>query len=374
MSLFRRGKKGVWWYEFVFHGQRIRTSTGSTSKTLAIRAERQRRHELAEGANHLKADKKPLLFSIAAKNHQEENKPSWSASNQRIEKYNVGHLKECFGQMLLSDITAPDVGRYQALRIAAGASRRTCNLECGTLRAILRKARLWANIQPEVKMLKVSSDVGKALSHEQETKLLQECARSRSRSLYPGVTMALSTGMRYGEIRLLTWNQIDFGRRALTVGHSKTEAGTGRVVPLNDRALQVITMWAENFPKREPNHYVFPAQKYGVDGTGKTCVHSIDPSIPMGDWKEGWEAAKKRAGITCRFHDLRHTACTRMLESGSPISVVATLLGWSASTAVRMSRRYGHIGQVAQVEAVQALNGLAFPLPTKIPTEILTVQ
>jgi hypothetical protein len=49
-----------------------------------------------------------------------------------------------------------------------------------------------------------------------------------------------------------------------------------------------------------------------------------------------------------------------MLESGTPLSVVATIMGWSPSTAVRMSRRYGHMGQASQREAVQALNGTNF--------------
>jgi len=49
-----------------------------------------------------------------------------------------------------------------------------------------------------------------------------------------------------------------------------------------------------------------------------------------------------------------------MLEAGTPLSVVATIMGWSLSTTVRMSRRYGHIGQAAQVEAVRALNGVAY--------------
>ncbi|MBV8892883.1 MAG: tyrosine-type recombinase/integrase [Acidobacteria bacterium] len=54
------------------------------------------------------------------------------------------------------------------------------------------------------------------------------------------------------------------------------------------------------------------------------------------DWKEGWAAAKKRAGVTCRFHDLRHTGCTRMLEAGVPFSIVSEIMVWSAST-VRMA-------------------------------------
>ena len=67
-----------------------------------------------------------------------------------------------------------------------------------------------------------------------------------------------------------------------------------------------------------------------------------------------------RADVRCRFHDLRHTGCTRMLEAGVPLSVVATVMGWSASTTVRVAKRYGHIGQAAQRQAVQALSGADF--------------
>ena len=71
-------------------------------------------------------------------------------------------------------------------------------------------------------------------------------------------------------------------------------------------------------------------------------------------------AAKPRAGVSCRFHDLRHTPGTRVLESGRPLSVVATIMGRSPSTTVRMSRRYGYIGQAAQREAVKALDRADF--------------
>ncbi|MGC1902424.1 MAG: tyrosine-type recombinase/integrase, partial [Candidatus Acidiferrum sp.] len=61
-----------------------------------------------------------------------------------------------------------------------------------------------------------------------------------------------------------------------------------------------------------------------------------------------------------RSNDLRHIGCTRMLEAGVPFSVVATIMGWSASTTVRMSRRYGHIGQSSPRQAVNALNVAGF--------------
>lgn len=134
-------------------------------------------------------------------------------------------------------------------------------------------------------------------------------------------------------------------------------------------------MRAANFHKRAPEHYLFPAEKYGAAGNDfKPCSYATDPSNPIGDWKEAWEAAKKRAGailksdpdnkepqpLVCRFHDLRHTGCTRMLERGVPFSVVATVMGWSPSTTVRMAKRYGHIGQAAIREAVKALEGVSF--------------
>ena len=49
-----------------------------------------------------------------------------------------------------------------------------------------------------------------------------------------------------------------------------------------------------------------------------------------------------------------------MLEAGVPFSVVATIMGWSPSTTVRMARRYGHIGQTAQRQAVNALSEAGF--------------
>ena len=65
---------------------------------------------------------------------------------------------------------------------------------------------------------------------------------------------------------------------------------------------------------------------------------------------------KKTEGLHCRFHDLRHTGCTRMLEGGVPFSVVAVIMGWSPSAAVRMAKRYGHIGHVARREAIDRLS------------------
>jgi integrase len=247
------------------------------------------------------------------------------------------------------------------MRLKAGAAPKTINLELGTMRAILRRQRIWANLQPDVKMLRVREDVGQALTQDEETKLLAACRESRSWSLYPAVEIALGTCMRYSEIRLMRWSQIEFSKNELRVGKSKTEHGEGRVIPLNQKTRTILDFWAERFPERKPNHFVFAYERYGGKGeddafgfTGR-AVYDTDPTKPVGNWKEGWEAAKKRSGVACRFHDLRHTGCTRMLEAGVPFSVIAVIMGWSPSTAVRMARRYGHIGHSARKDAVTKL-------------------
>jgi hypothetical protein len=49
-----------------------------------------------------------------------------------------------------------------------------------------------------------------------------------------------------------------------------------------------------------------------------------------------------------------------MLEAGVPFSVVSDIMGWSASTAVRMAKRYGHIGNSARRDAVNKLSSTTF--------------
>lgn len=228
-------------------------------------------------------------------------------------------------------------------------------------------------------MLPTRDDIGHALTEEEEKALLPECLDSRCRQLYTAVMLALNTAMRYSEIRLLQWKQVDFAAKVLTVGKSKTPTGTGRAIPLNARILNVLEMWATHFPGRQPNHYVFPFEKYGAKGeedsfgfTAGPVVYATDPTRHIGDWKEAWERAKERAGailyrkedgqepepLKCRFHDLRHTGCTRMWEGGVPFSVVASIMGWSAATAIRMAKRYGHIGNKALRDAADVLGGM----------------
>jgi integrase len=356
MTLYQRGK--VWWYEFEFRGQRIRESSHSRTKGVAERIERERRRQLELGSVGLKEHRSPQMFSVASRQYLETNKAHWSLNNFRLESLHLKHLLPHFGRLLLLDIDGAKISRYQAARQAEGAGPRTINMEVGVLRAILRKHRIWANIQPDVKMLRTQSDIGRALTPDEQHRLLTACKKSRSRSLYPAVLLSLHTGLRNSELRLLRWRQIDLIERELTVGKSKTAGGEGRKIPLSRLAFDVLQDWRRLFPEAAPAHFVFPTEKYGLDGedgylTGKRAASDTDPTKPIGSWKSAWTRARSEAKVQCRWHDMRHTFVSRMAESQASDATIMSLAGHLSR---KMMERYSHTRAEAKRAAVSILD------------------
>lgn len=352
--IYRRGN--VWWYKFSFQSTIIRESTGLTSKDAARHAERKRHTELREGRAGVSQRKRVPLFNTAADEYLSNKKSEWATSTATGEAINIRHLKSFFAHHLLTDITAADVSQYRDQRLKEVAPK-TIALELGALRALLRFHDFdstWSGIRKKIKLAKAEK-VGRVISKVEESALLVECQRSRSRSLYPAVVTALEAGMRLSEIRRLRWLQIDFQAGEVTVGKSKTDAGEGRVIPMSQRLYHVLSAWACNFPERKPAHAVFPSENVGQPKreNGERTVYNSDPMTPINSWKEAWEASKKRAGVQMRFHDLRHTAITRLLNAGVSHLVVGELAGWSAATTIRMAKEvYGHISRQARHEAI----------------------
>jgi len=112
-----------------------------------------------------------------------------------------------------------------------------------------KKSLLW----PKVRQLEERKDWGKALSEEEEIRLLaaitDQTSPNRWQVLGTFVRVALLTGMRSGEIMGLTWGQVDFARRIVTVGKAKSTAGTGRQIPMNSDLFTVLSAHAaESLP------------------------------------------------------------------------------------------------------------------------------
>jgi integrase len=138
-------------------------------------------------------------------------------------------LKPALGALLLCDIDASQIAFYQAGRKSEKASARTLNKELQVLRQILKRYKLWANLQGDVRFERESDDIGKTMTEDQETVLLAACESNPL--LHAVVSLAVNTALRKNEIRTLRWRQIDLIQRTLTVGRTKTEGGQWKDYP-----------------------------------------------------------------------------------------------------------------------------------------------
>ncbi len=184
------------------------------------------------------------------------------------------------------EITPTVVKRYQMNRLTDNAGPKTINDEvllllrlCGDQGDLIR-----AKLRREKSLkLKLPPSPGRAYTADEKARMLAEAAKLRSRNMYPALVVDLNCGLRDKELRELRWQQIDLvHKKQITVGKSKTDAGTGRVIPLNDTvmiALEAHAAWyIRRFGECRPEWYVFPA------GKGQPN----DPTRPVTTLRTAW--------------------------------------------------------------------------------------
>jgi len=174
--------------------------------------------------------------------------------------------------------------------------------------------------------------------------MLAEAQKLRSKNIYPALVLDLNCGLRDKELRELRWRQIDLvEKKTLTVGKSKTEAGTGRVIPLNQAvlaALQAHASWyIRRFKDCKPEWYVFAA------GKGQPN----DPTRPVTTLKTAWTKVREKAKVVGRWHDNRHTLVTELAESGAGDEVIMSIAGHVSRA---MLSRYSHVRMEAKRRAL----------------------
>lgn len=76
--------------------------------------------------------------------------------------------------------------------------------------------------------------------------------------------------------------------------------------------------------------------------------------LPIGDrrLREEWSAAREATGIECRWHDLRHTCASWLVQAGVPLHTVGEFLGHSSPT---MTKRYAHLAPQHLADAIAKL-------------------
>ena len=343
----------VWYYEFIFAGRLIKKSSKTTSKTVAREAERHRRRELEEGFNgigdsrsdrvtNLKASAATFLADYAAR----------QPKSVTFANYALRHVIRLLGDLMAVDVADRVVLKYQTDRLAEGASPKTINEEVGFLLRLLSVSQagaLRAQLKQQKKLkLKVEKTVGRAFTVEEKSALVSstKAPNRRSKGINLATMLALHAGLRDKEIRTLQWTRLDLEKRIVTVGETKTAAGTGRTIPMNadllTAAVEYSKWYVGRFGSTKHDWYVFPF--------GKTAGQ--DPTRPQTSMKTAWRNTRADSGVTGRFHDNRHTFVTDLAESGAGDQVIQDMAGHVSKD---MVKHYSHIRTEAKRRAVEKL-------------------
>lgn len=335
--------------------------------------------ELAKGKD-IQAEKKEADRLRRAKKHKilgkfiENEYTPWVLTERKSGKETLRKLNFAFPHLMnrnMEEITPWEIQKWRTEKIRSGQKPTTVNRQLMALKAVLSKAVEMEIISKHpltnVKPLKVDSK-GKVryLTDEEEGQLrcaldsreVQLCEErltanqwreKRGHELYPDlsqarfadylkpmVLLAINTGMRRGELFNLTWSNIDFKKKNLTIVGASAKSGSTRHIPLNDEALGTLIAWRNQTNSID---LVFPNPN-----TGKR-FDNIQTS---------WQNLIKDAKIKhFRFHDLRHHFASKLVMSGVDLNTVRELLGHSDLT---MTLRYAHLAPEHKAAAVAMLN------------------
>jgi integrase len=258
------------------------------------------------------------------------NKKSWRSDFY----YLNANLVPFFNNVFISKLNLHSVEKYKWKRVKDGVEKSTVNRELACLKKMMNKAIDWEflhrNPVTGVKLFSEKDHLKeRVLNPEEEKRLL----KSSVDYLKPIIKVAIHSGLRRGEILNLKWKDVDLERRELII--TNTKSGKARVVPVNGVLfLEFQKLWNT----RVESEYVFTNSS-----TGK----------PFVDIKKAFKSAFKKANVQeLRFHDLRHTFASRLVENGVDIITVKNLLGHSS---VRVTERYTHSNNTQKRKAVELL-------------------
>ncbi|MBW8012293.1 MAG: site-specific integrase [Chloroflexi bacterium] len=186
--------------------------------------------------------------------------------------------------------------------------------------------------------------------------------------------LAITTGFRQSEILGLQWKDIDWERRTLQVqrqlkwkkgggfyfAQPKTKSGK-RIIVLGKTAIEKLRQHRDRqFEKRQ------------IAGDKWQEMDLIFPStvgtpINQSNMNKSFKKLLKQSGLPIiRFHDLRHTAASLMLNFGIPLIIVSRRLGHSRPSITLDI--YGHLIPSKQEEAAELMDSLLTPIEVQLPT------
>jgi integrase len=352
MCVFKNGT--FYHYEFILDGRRHRGSTGTANRDEAVREEQRERDRLEKSYGQILEEENREQRRKTIQEAADEFLEDYRAKHQSatFAEYALGHVCKLLGGSLVVEVTPKVVKRYQADRLREQASPKTINDEvqlllrlCGEqgelIRATLRRDKALK--------LPLPPSPGRPYSAEDKARMLVEAQKLRTPQMHAALALDLNTGLRDKELREIRWEQIDLvHKKALTVGKSKTEAGTGRMIPLNETAIAAMEAHAAWYTRRfgecRPEWFVFA---FG-------SPLPADPTRPITSFKTAWIKVRKKAGVKGRWHDNRHTLVTELAESGAGDEVIMSIAGHVSRA---MLSRYSHVRMEAKRRALDEIAG-----------------
>ena len=324
MTLWKRGN--VYWAYVHMDGVRHAKSTGTGNRRQAELVEQKFKDELNLQRQGICEPKPDMTFGELAARFLAEAEPR---------PYHIDRLK-----VLLPYWSETPIGRLSKARVQDYRKERhvqktvsdtTVNRDLEALRRILNWAVdqqfLLANPLSRVPMVRERRKPRLIVSLAEERQLLAEAAPH----LRIIVIAALDSGMRRGEIFGQRWEHIDFDRRMLYVTRSKTPGGEAREIPLTGRLFELLKSL------RQPTGLIFTFE-----------------GRPLHRIKTAWKATLRRAKLRYfRFHDLRHTFNTRLMEAGVAQETRKSIMGHSSGEDVNSI--YTHVELPLKREAIRKL-------------------
>jgi integrase len=322
MGVFKRGS--VWWMSFTYQGKQIRRSTETEERKLAQRILDKVKGEIAEGKWFEKLPGEDRTFREMMERYMTEHSARNKApGSHKRDKSLRDHLVGFFGDLTLVEVTPRFISEYKTKRRGEGASPRTLNYELALMSHAFNLAiREWEwvkeNPVKKVSKEKVSNQIERWLTFEEEKNLLA----SSPDWLRKIVVFAINTGLRESEILNLRWSQVDLVRKTITIQEQKNKGKD--TLPLNERALEILK----------------GRVGVGQSGIGHVFCGRKVPSSGPRNLERAFQSARKKAGVEyLRFHDLRHTFATRLVQAGVDLYMVQKLGRWKS---ISMILRYAH--------------------------------
>ncbi|MBS1798949.1 MAG: site-specific integrase [Acidobacteria bacterium] len=266
----------------------------------------------------------------------------------------LGAIKKQFGNRSAAGLKAFEVSDWlSSLKVAPATSNRYKAMFSAVYKYGKNRSLVTVNPVRDVEPEPVSNGVIRYLTPAEEKRLrevLQQdvdaCGprnpQRRKRMLHRiyEFEVALKTGMRKGEQYGLTWDDVDFHAKEILLRNTKNGASrTVHMIPnviVAMKALQKMKLGRKDRSEDRPNQ-------------------SPDNSaFGIGDNKNWWLSALRRAKIkNLRWHDLRHTFCSRLAQQGVSLKVIQEAAGHKT---IQMTARYAHLDKTTLVNALNVLN------------------